>query len=75
MIYYYGGSFDPITVAHIDILKTISKQLGEDDVLMIGVTNNDEKVRCAPISARMEMVQKIVKDKVKFIRRKVASNS
>lgn len=67
MIYYYGGSFDPITVAHIDILKTISKQMGEDDVLMIGVTNNDEKVRCAPISARIEMVQKIVKDKVKCV--------
>lgn len=56
MIYYYGLSADPITVAHIDILKSIYKRLGENDKLMIGVVNNDEKNYKALGSDRMAMV-------------------
>lgn len=71
MIYYYGGSFDPITNAHIEILKTISKQLGENDQLLIGVADNDEKNYKCPISSRIEMVQKIISTKLKNIRYRV----
>lgn len=56
MIYYYGLSADPITIAHIDILKSIYKRLGENDKLMIGVVNNDEKNYKALGSDRMSMV-------------------
>lgn len=56
MIYYYGLSADPITIAHIDILKSIYKRLGENDKLMIGVVNNDEKNYKAIGSDRMAMV-------------------
>lgn len=56
MIYYYGLSADPITIAHIDILKSIYKRLGENDKLMIGVVNNDEKNYKALGSDRMAMV-------------------
>lgn len=65
MIYYYGGSFDPITNAHIELFRAIVKQLGEDDTLLIGVTNTDEKNYKTPNGFRIEMVKKIVETKLK----------
>ena len=65
MIYYYGGSFDPITNAHIELFKAIAKQLGENDSLLIGVANTDEKNYKAPVGDRITMVQKIVDTKLK----------
>lgn len=63
MIYYYGLSADPITVAHIDILKTIHKRLHNDDKLLIGVANNDEKNYKVLGSDRMAMVFEILNTK------------
>lgn len=65
MIYYYGGSFDPITNAHIELFRAIVKQLGENDTLLIGVTNTDEKNYKTPNGFRIEMVKKIVETKLK----------
>lgn len=65
MIYFYGGSFDPITNAHIDILKTIRETMNKSDSLIIGVANNDEKNYKCPFTYRMNMVQKIVAEKIK----------
>lgn len=65
MIYYYGGSFDPVTLAHIELFKAIAKQLRKNDTLLIGVANNDEKNYKAPIGDRMVMVQKLVDAKLK----------
>ena len=42
MIYIYGGSFDPITEAHLSIIKSIQKILKADDRLVITVANTDE---------------------------------
>lgn len=64
MIYFYGGTFDPITNAHIDILKTISKKLRQNDMLMVGVANNDEKNYKTTINHRMKMVQDMVNEKL-----------
>lgn len=64
MIYFYGGTFDPITNAHIDILKTISKKLRQNDMLMVGVANNDEKNYKTHINHRLNMVQDIVNEKL-----------
>lgn len=65
MIYYYGGSFDPVTLAHIELFKAIAKQLRKNDTLLIGVANNDEKNYKAPIGDRMDMVNKLVETKLK----------
>lgn len=65
MIYFYGGSFDPVTNAHIDILKTIRKIMNKSDSLIIGVANNDEKNYKCSLTDRMNMVQKIVSEKIK----------
>lgn len=65
MIYFYGGSFDPVTNAHIDILKTIRKIMNKSDSLIIGVANNDEKNYKCSLTDRINMVQKIVSEKIK----------
>jgi len=65
MIYFYGGSFDPVTNAHIDILKTIRETMNKSDSLIIGVANNDEKNYKCSFTDRMNMVQKIVAEKIK----------
>ncbi|MBO7692268.1 MAG: NUDIX domain-containing protein [Methanobrevibacter sp.] len=64
MIYFYGGSFDPVTNAHIDILKAISKKLRPNDMLMVGVANNDEKNYKTAINYRFTMVQDMVNEKL-----------
>lgn len=64
MIYFYGGTFDPITNAHIDILKTLSKKLRQNDMLMVGVANNDEKNYKTPINHRLTMVKDMVDEKL-----------
>ena len=64
MIYFYGGSFDPVTNAHIDILKAISKKLRLNDMLMVGVANNDEKNYKTAINYRFAMVQDMVNEKL-----------
>lgn len=44
MIYLYGGSFDPITLAHLAIIqKVFTEFVGQDDRLHVLVSNNDSK--------------------------------
>lgn len=44
MIIYYGGAFDPPTLAHEFIVRTIEeKVVKQGDRFLIGVSNNDEK--------------------------------
>ena len=64
MIYFYGGSFDPVTNAHIDILKAISKKLRLNDMLMVGIADNDEKNYKTEINYRFTMVQDMVNEKL-----------
>lgn len=64
MIYFYGGSFDPVTNAHIDIIKAISKKLRLNDMLMVGVADNDEKNYKTAINYRFTMVQDMVNEKL-----------
>lgn len=64
MIYFYGGSFDPVTNAHIDIIKAISKKLRLNDLLMVGVAENDEKNYKTAINYRFAMVQDMVNEKL-----------
>lgn len=64
MIYFYGGSFDPVTNAHIEILKAISKKLRLNDMLMVGIADNDEKNYKTAINYRFTMVQNMVNEKL-----------
>ena len=75
MIYYYGLSADPITFAHIDIMKAIYKKLHKDDKLLIGVANTDEKNYSSTISDRMVMVTEALNKKLKYEDGKVMINS
>lgn len=57
MIYYYGGAFDPITRAHINIIKAINKHLSSKDEFYVGVVKNDEKNYNVDQDMRISLVQ------------------
>lgn len=75
MIYYYGLSADPITVAHIDILKTIHKRLHNDDKMIVGIVNNDEKNYKVLGSDRMAMAIELIKNKFNYDKNKILVQS
>lgn len=58
MIYYYGGTFDPITKAHEAIIRKIKKEMRDSDKLIIGIVQNDEKNYNVSVNDRMTMVKK-----------------
>lgn len=58
MIYYYGGTFDPITKAHEAIIRRIKKEMRESDKLIIGIVQNDEKNYNVSVNNRLNMVKK-----------------
>ena len=55
----YPGTFDPITLGHIDIVKRGAHLV---DKLVIGVTTNPSKEPMFSISERLAMVRREVKD-------------
>ena len=58
MIYYYAGTFDPITKAHEAIIRKIKKEMRESDKLIIGIVQNDEKNYNVSVNDRLNMVKK-----------------
>lgn len=58
MIYYYGGTFDPITKAHEAIIRTLKKKMNDSDKLIIGIVQNDEKNYNVSVNGRLNMVKK-----------------
>ncbi len=55
----YPGSFDPITLGHMDIIKRSSKTV---DRLIIGVLNNQGKTPMFTAEERVDMIREAVKD-------------
>ncbi|MCF8706540.1 pantetheine-phosphate adenylyltransferase [Rhizorhapis sp. SPR117] len=51
----YPGTFDPITLGHMDIIRRGAKLV---DRLVIGVTNNPSKSPMFTVEERMEMVRR-----------------
>lgn len=51
----YPGTFDPLTLGHIDIIRRGAKLV---DRLVIGVTTNPSKSPMFTLAERMEMVQR-----------------
>ena len=55
----YAGSFDPMTLGHLDIIRRAAKIFDE---LVIGVTVNLEKKTMFTFEERMEMIKEVTKD-------------
>lgn len=55
----YPGTFDPITLGHIDIIKRASKIVDE---LIVGVLNNNSKTPLFTPEERVEMIRESVAD-------------
>lgn len=54
----YPGSFDPITIGHLDIIKRASKNF---DVLYVAVLNNANKKCLYEVNERVELIKKCIK--------------
>jgi cytidyltransferase-like protein len=52
---FYGGAFDPLTIAHERIIRELYGDFGER--LIIGVTNHDYKRSWKPVEWRMGCVR------------------
>ena len=55
----YPGSFDPVTLGHIDVIERASKLF---DHLIIGVLNNSAKTPLFSIEERVKMLEEATKD-------------
>lgn len=55
----YAGSFDPLTIGHLDIIKRASSLFDE---LTVGIAQNMEKEPCFTLDERKELIQQCVKD-------------
>lgn len=55
----YPGSFDPVTLGHIDIMK---RALSVVDRLIVAVANNSQKKSLFDIEARVRLIEKSVTD-------------
>ena len=55
----YPGSFDPVTLGHLDIIKRASKIFDE---LIVGVLNNNSKSPLFSVEKRVKMLNDVVKD-------------
>ncbi len=55
----YPGSFDPVTLGHLDIIKRASKLADE---LVVGVLINSSKKSLFTIGERVELLKRVTKD-------------
>ena len=59
----FPGSFDPITKAHVDILK---RSLSLFDKIYVGIGTNSTKKSLMSIEQRLEMIKSVFKDETKL---------
>ena len=55
----YPGSFDPVTLGHLDVIERASKLF---DHLIIGVLNNSAKTPLFSVEERVNMIKEATKD-------------
>ena len=55
----YPGSFDPVTLGHLDIIERSARM---SDQLIIGVLNNNSKTPLFSVQERVNMLKEITKD-------------
>lgn len=51
----YPGSFDPVTVGHMDVIQRAARLFDE---VVVGVLHNPEKQGCFPVEKRVDMLKK-----------------
>ena len=51
----YPGSFDPLTIGHMDVIRRASRLF---DRVVVAVLHNPAKVGCFPVEQRLEMIRK-----------------
>ena len=54
----YPGSFDPITIGHIDLIERSSEKFDE---VIVAIMGNDNKSGTFPMAKRLEMAQRATK--------------
>lgn len=59
MIAIYPGSFDPLTLGHMDIIERSAKMV---DQLIISVLNNHEKVPLFTVQERVAIIEEATRD-------------
>ena len=55
----YPGSFDPVTLGHLDIIRRATKIVDE---LIVSVLNNNSKSPLFSVEKRVKMLEDVVKD-------------
>ncbi len=55
----YPGSFDPVTLGHLDIIKRSCRVVDE---LVVGVLNNNAKIPLFSVEERVKMLEEVTKD-------------
>ncbi len=55
----YPGSFDPVTLGHLDIIKRSASLC---DTLIVGVLNNSTKTPLFSVEERVNMLKEVTKD-------------
>ena len=55
----YPGSFDPVTLGHVDIIRRAAKMF---DFLTVSVLNNSEKTPLFSVDERVKMLRKVCED-------------
>ena len=51
----YPGSFDPVTLGHMDVIRRAAKIF---DTVVVGVLHNPDKQGCFPVEKRVELLKK-----------------
>lgn len=62
-IYFYGGAFNPFTIAHQQIIDNLINELKGDDILHIGITSHDYKTYEFDKNFRLEIVKSYMNSK------------
>jgi len=55
----YAGTFDPVTLGHLDVIKRSSKMFDE---LIVGILYNVTKSPSFSVEERIEMINEVIKD-------------
>lgn len=55
----YPGSFDPVTLGHLDIIR---RGAAIFDTVVVGVLHNPEKKGCFSVEQRVDMLQRVCRD-------------
>jgi len=55
----YPGTFDPVTLGHVDLVRRASRLCGK---IIVAVSQNEDKRPFFPLKKRMEMVEAVLND-------------